>query len=529
MPGYILTFDLSFVPHPHLPKSVDNLYPYDAILHYLSFVIPSQVIEKATLLGILLSSSLGAHYLVRYLIKSENPWPPLFAGVFYMINPFTYDRSLDGQYLVLIGYALIPIFTLYLFKFLDRPSLKSIILPILIFLILSITSIHSILFAILIIFVSSIAALWVRQYDHSYQLNFLKGSLFALIIVIIASAYWIVPFFQGNASTAKEIGTFDERQLLTFQTVADHTYNLPASLNPLTLYGYWGEDQDRFSLPKDHMPVWGLIFICILIMTVAGIIGYWKKERGRVVTFLALIILGWILAVGIADPPFSYINGWLYDHVPLFRGYREPQKFIGLIAFGYSVLSALGLNYILSKTDPWKDETLKTLRSVLIAIVLFLPTLYTPTMIWGFAGQLRADNYPSDWYSVNDRLNSDPESFQALFLPWHHYMYFNFAKRVVSNPASEFFDKPVIVSTSDELGLIPSNVETSQTAFIEKKVLPANRQDLGGKLNNIHIKYVILAKDADWESYSWLDKSPDLKLIKEGSSLRFYQNLKYVP
>ena len=50
--------------------------------------------------------------------------PFLFAGIFYMINPFTYDRLMAGQYNVLFGYALLPWFAGALLKFLREPDWK---------------------------------------------------------------------------------------------------------------------------------------------------------------------------------------------------------------------------------------------------------------------------------------------------------------------------------------------------------------------------------------------------------------------
>jgi hypothetical protein len=526
VPGYIQSFDLSWVPHPALPTSVDNLYLYSITVHYLALVIPSQLVEKALLLAILLTASISAHLLAQYILKSKNPWPPFFAGILYTINPFTYDRFMDGQYLVLVGYSLMPLFTLFLWKFLDRPRMRTLIPTITVALLVSITSIHTVFFLTLIALASSVAATIRRRRDCDYLINFSKWAFLGLFISLLASTYWLLPFFQGKSITAQEINTFDERQLLTFQTVPDHTYGLPAFLNPLTLYGYWGEEQGRFVLPKDKMPVWGMIFIFIFALAALGVLGYHKKERSRIVIFACLLILGWVFSVGIASPPFSYINLWLYDHLTFFRGYRDPQKFIALIALGYAVLGALGLDYLLAKTESWKDEIFKTMRAIFISLTLFLPLLYTTTMLFGFAGQLHSADYPADWYKTNDQLNTDKGNFQVLFLPWHHYMYFSFAGRIIGNPAPSFFDQPIISSTSDELGLIPSNAENSQTFYVESKVL-VDPQNLGAKLNTLHIKYVLLAKETDWRNYTWLDKSPDLKLITNSPTVKLYLNIRY--
>lgn len=568
-PGYIQTFDLSWAPHIPAPTHIDNTFLWQFFLHFLSLIVPSQIIEKAILFTILLTSSLSAHYLAKYLLKNDTVWPPFFAGILYMVNPFTYDRFLDGQYLVLIGYALLPIFTLYLWRFIDQPTLRRVVPVILITLLITITSIHSIFFIFLIASVSNIIKIWhptknvilnllsvrirgqsVRaliqdlsekssrmsqakeipdliRNDKSYLLNLTIWSAFFILAVVLASSYWLVPFFQGRSTTAQEIATFDQRQLYTFQTVPDHTYGIPASLNPLTLYGYWGEDQGRFALPKAPDPAWGILFIFILTLAIIGSFTYFQKNRSRVIALISLILFGWVFSVGIASPPFFYLNLWLYQHIHFLQGYREPQKFISLTALGYAILGSLGLAYLLQKTNSWKDETFQTMRLVFIALAIFLPILYTPTILFAFAGQLRSADFPPDWYSVNQLLNSDHSNFQVLFLPWHHYMYFSFAGRVVSNPAPKFFDKSIIASTSDELGLIPSNTETLSTTQVESKILNTDHQNLGDALNQLRIKYIILDKDTDWQDYDWLNSSPDMKLISDGKILKLYQNLKF--
>ncbi|MEK7565536.1 MAG: hypothetical protein AAB506_00625, partial [Patescibacteria group bacterium] len=41
----------------------------------------------------------------------------------------------------------------------------------------------------------------------------------------------------------------------------------------------------------------------------------------------------------------------------------------------------------------------------------------------------------------------------------------------------------------------------------------------------IGVKYILLAKESDWETYKFLDKSRDLKKIFEDQSLILYRNL----
>jgi hypothetical protein len=73
-PGYIFALDMVFTPRFPLPPSVDNSYLYSALLHYLSFVIPSQVLQKIILLLSLVLSGVGMHHLVQHAL-GQRPKP----------------------------------------------------------------------------------------------------------------------------------------------------------------------------------------------------------------------------------------------------------------------------------------------------------------------------------------------------------------------------------------------------------------------------------------------------------------------
>ncbi len=141
-PGYILTLDMIFTPTLRMPVEVNNSYLFYGLLHWLNYVLPSQVIQKLLLFGILVLSGVGAYRLVIKLSscqvfklagsESESDelsafnfqlstavWGAYFAGIFYMVNPFVYSRFMAGHYLVLLGYALMPFFTIALWRFLD--------------------------------------------------------------------------------------------------------------------------------------------------------------------------------------------------------------------------------------------------------------------------------------------------------------------------------------------------------------------------------------------------------------------------
>jgi hypothetical protein len=52
--------------------------------------------------------------------------------------------------------------------------------------------------------------------------------------------------------------------------------------------------------------------------------------------------------------------------------------------------------------------------------------------------------------------------------------------------------------------------------------LASGRQDVATKLRRLGITHVVLAKEADYEDYSWLDHTPGLQLISDTATLKVY-------
>ena len=108
-------------------------------------------------------------------------------------------------------------------------------------------------------------------------------------------------------------------------------------------------------------------------------------------------------------------------------------------------------------------------------------------------------------------------------------MGFLFAGRVIANPAQNFFAKPTIQGDNMEFGRIYSQSNNPDSKYIEDNILKnkSELKNMGEMLLPLNIKYIILAKEADWKDYDFLDKQTDLKLLSDTESLKVYQNLEF--
>lgn len=74
--------------------------------------------------------------------------------------------------------------------------------------------------------------------------------------------------------------------------------------------------------------------------------------------------------------------------------------------------------------------------------------------IFSFHGRVGVTDYPQEWYEVNNYLNRNEGDFNVLFFPWHMYMDFSWlpnSDKRLTNPAQQFFDKPVIAGDNIEM------------------------------------------------------------------------------
>lgn len=517
--GYILTLDMVFTPVIRVPEYVSSSYLFYVLLHVLDVVLAADVIQKLLLFLILFLSGLGMHRLILYREGEKkqpifDSWGAYFGGVLYMINPFTYDRFMAGQFAVLLGYALLPWFVGALLKFLKRPALRPAIITAGWAIVISIASIHSI--GLMIMVILGALAMHAKEYweDTARLRLVLKCGLLALMVFVAASSYWLVPLAQGTGATAATVAGFDAGDQQAFATIGDTA--LAKLSNVMQLQGFWLEQQGQYELPQHAVAAWGVLVIVIWAMVVTGIVRLRRARRSRTVTFFGILIIGgWLLAAGI-------FSTWLARYIPLFGGYREPQKFTALTAMGYAVLAGYGMTAIVERYG--RHSRIKSSLIAIMTVMLLLG--FTRPMVWGFNGQLLPRQYPADWFTMNDQLNHDQTNFKVLFLPWHLYMSYDFSERIIATPAVKFFDKAMIVNQNPEFERASPSKPTAEQALLNNHILPAatHKDELGSQLSLLNIKYVLLAKELDYSSYKYLDTQKDLQIVQESATLKLYRN-----
>jgi len=509
-----------FTPSLRMPAFGSNDYLFRVLLHVLSGVLPSDIIEKGVLLAILLLSGIGMYRLACSIQRTDTPFylfSVYMAGIFYMVNPFTYDRFMAGQYEVLLGYALLPWFTRRLLQFLSSPNIKHAFWLSALAVAISIVSIHDIGLMAVLAFVLLAGKLWQQRANKVWLARVLKFGVCSIGLWVMASSYWLVPLILGKGSVATQISSISSSDQSAFVTVGGSS--LGRFGNVIRLQGFWAESYNLYKLPQAQIHAWGLISLVVWLLVIIGGVSLWRAREHLLV---AAFVLSAAIATAIA---LGALNGWPLAHLPFLAGYREPQKFVALVALVYAVFIARG---IAVSAAYCRLHGGRVIAAVLILAIALLPLAWTPTMINSFAGQLKPARYPADWYVVNARLNSDSSNFQTLFLPWHLYMSFNFEGRIIANPAKLFFDKPVIVSDNPEFrGAALANTTAAKRQL--DRLLPKAEQasNFGAELASLHVKYIVVDHDDSYQDYTDLRHRSDMQIVMRGATLDVYRNEKY--
>ncbi len=440
-PGYILLLDMGWAPTVPLvwsSDSLNNVFPVYAILHFLTLIVPSWIVQK--LLLILMVSAL---FFIpwKYLPFITNSYGRIFAVCIFALNPFVYSRVISGQWLHLLGYAFLPFLIYSLIHFTDNVNKYNSKRVLLALLAISFFSIHflylALILCILWVSIFILRLIYIKSYKQITQILIYFGIVSSYFLFF--SLYWLLPALMRASPLEKR---FDENFFLAFAAAPNDT--IPVMLNVLALGGFWGEGlawKYYYLWPQNTLIFWiasSMLWVLILI----GSYVLYKKNKFASLWLVMISILAFIAALGASETPFKESNLFLYEHIPFWSGLRDSHKIVGLLALGYSIFSGVAVSLLL---DVIKKRN--TFIKLLVRIIIFSIPIFFGIYMWGgFFGQLKPVNYPSDWYLVKEEIDNLPKDEKILVLPWHRYLSLPFVdNRLVANPAEAFFGKDRII------------------------------------------------------------------------------------
>ncbi|MFA5184152.1 MAG: hypothetical protein WC456_01350 [Patescibacteria group bacterium] len=511
------------------------------IIKGFSFVFSFAILEKIFIAAVLFLILFGGRVLVKAILEyrdtDQGEKAPIavlsfpsrgsifILSLFALFNPFVYDRALYGQFGILAAYGCLLFVLAYLleasrtfnFKLLWRAALFTAIA--LLF------SIHFIFLLVPFYLLFLISVFFRRQEIKAagQTKKFWLALLFSFFIVLIVNANWLIALALKASPLANFVDQgITAQDLAAFQT-AGKTPGETLS-NVLLMSGFWGKDQYRY-LDLTTTPGWQRSFIFLAPLIIYGVFISFrrrsKKEKIFSVGLILIFIAAVVLAFGVKVPLVRGLNLFLYDHLPFYKGLREPQKWVAVIIPIYLYYLTIGA----AKLRQAKIASAnRAVAGVILAAVIIMAA---PSLLWGFNRQVIPTPYPADWYETDQFLiNRAAQSYgcndRILFLPWHLYMHFNWVGKIVANPAPHFFTCQILSGTNMEWGGIYDNSQSADGQIIAAWLADQGRSG-APLLAGSPVRYIILAKEVDFASYLWLNTRPYLQLIKETPTLLVYE------
>lgn len=512
LPGYVMTLDMTWAPTIHFPSlilgSFANSIPVYFIFYILGIVLPSWMVQKILILSLFVLLPLISYKFL--LLKSTDRIARLTAALFYTVNPFVYTRFLAGHWSHLFAYALLPA----ILALIKGSSLKKGLYYGLLVALIFTFSIQLGLMALLLSTVLLIQNICSRRLSQILHADVLKVVATAGLVFLVATSYWTIPYLLNSKISIVQV--FDQRHMEAFKTVSDQ--HIGTVGNIMALYGFWGEGQpwaQHFLWVKSFPIIWSITGLILLGLMVYGLYLVFidRNLRKRAVALIVVGFLAVVFSCGIADGPFKSINLWLFNHISIWNGFRDTQKWSALIVLVYAYFIGMGVNGI------WKIPK-RSLRYAGLGLSVLVIFLYTFPMLFGFWGQLNPVWYPESWKQVNEILSKD-KACKALFLPWHEYYSLNFNHGLLTvSPADNYFDCKMVTSRQVELGDIGAQSLPDPAYDAVEGVVTGkdgwSHEEAVGVLRQAGIGYIILADDIRMEdpwSYDFLD-AESLDVIK---------------
>lgn len=507
--GYIFLLDSNVTPNLSLSDINWATDPIVKIVYsLLAMIFTFGVFQRIYLFAIIFFLGVAGFRLAK---RTGNICAQYFAGLFLIFNPFIYARLVE-QPGIALGSLFFFWFLIYLLEYLEerRKSNKKLLLASAFTGLAVATFAHSVFF----VGVSMVVFLlfdYVKNRDWKYVL---KTAAIILSILFIININWLMVSSSGANSRINAVKSFGPDDWEAFRTKAIGGESI--YFTALSMQGYWGEYGERFTSIREN-PFWILAFWLILLVAIFGAVKKWKDsyvaKALAVIFFIALI-----LDIGISSPLISPLATFLYKHLPLYIGLREPQKWAAVLVFIYAYLGMWGVKHVLEL------KSMKRYRRGAGFILAILPIIFAFPMIRGMHKHLAPHNFPSGWQEAREFLggySNNEKDGKILFLPWHSYLELNFAGKSVTNPAKNYFGKNIIQGNNTEFGKIYSHSLDDQTLAIEKytparsgpvKKIPY--AEFFSDMKGLGIGKVIVAKAEDWKKYEWLDTIGAKKVLE---------------
>jgi len=494
LPGFALSYDLVFTPRQDLlPGSMGlgsglpRAVPQDAVVALLETVVPGALLEKLVLLLIPIVAGTGMLALLRGTAAG------VIAATFAIANPFVAQRLVIGHWGFLLAYALVPWALLVARRLRENGDPWGGLRLLLIVAAGSLTPSGSLMLAAV---GAPVAILPGSAYPSRLRAALAAG---------VAATWlpWLLPaLLHPNGTAADPDGT------AVFALRADAPGG--ALLSALTGGGIW--NAEVVSASRGTALTW-VLTVAVLGLAAAGAKRL-MRTQGRVlfVWWGSVAVLGLLAALASTALPVTWST--VIEAVPGAGLARDAHKLLAPWALILAAAAGEGGARLASAA---RD---RASRIVIVIALAIIPIACQPDMLLGVGGRLESVEYPADWATVREVLETSERPGDVASFPWTAFRRFDWNPgRTVLDPAPRWLPRTVVVAdtltVSTPKGLVDISGEDARARVIAEAV--TSGQPLTEVLPSLGIGWVLVAKDTpgqtgDLDGWISVVDGPDLAL-----------------
>ena len=500
-----------------------------------SSIIPNSVLRYLWTFMTLLIGSVGAYFLINYVLRSikhENKLIALTGSLFYLLNISTIQVFYIPFEAFIAHYAFLPWVILASLKYLQKPNPKTALVTFLVFLI---TTPQAYIPTLFVSSMLAITIITIPLFIGDFKKTF-KTYLKLLFLIFIANSFWLFPFIFFTISQASVNLDSKINQMATEQIFLQNK-EYGNFLNVALLKGYLFSNVEPDELGKfdyilktwrtyfnNPLIILGSFFMFFVIVS-GGIKSLLSKYKLGI-SFVLLFMFGFtMLATNL--PPFSVLNEIIREYIPLFnQAFRFPYtKFLTITSLSYCVLLTIGIVWIMEYI---KNKNIK--KEIPIIFVIFIFILSIPAFRGNFFYFKETIKIPDEYFQTFEFFkDKDPNTRIANF-PQYTFWGWNFYNWGYSGSGFIWYgiNQPILDRAFDVWSSESENYywEINQALYSE------NSKQFEDVLNKYDVNFILIDKNATspvsaksvytTELKELISKLPSVTKLKDIGNIEIY-------
>lgn len=419
--GYLLSYDMVFVPRMPLSAALPGLappraVPSDLVAAVASRVLPADIVQKLLLLAVFVLGCGG----VAALLDREPLLARLAGGAFYVWNPYVGERLIIGHWTLLLGYAGLP-WVLRALLTPGRPPWRWALW-------LCVALLPAVASGFESMVITGLVLVPVLAFARD-----LRKTVTGLAALVAGCLPWLIPSLLHAVYV-------DPASVAAFAARADTPFGSAGSL--VMLGGIW----NARTVPKAYGGAWSAIWLILVLAALARYLASYlagvrrqrdrqpgqqpagERAAGRWPGLGVAAIAGLLIACAGITAPGRDLLRWLIGGWPGVAVVRDGQQFVAPLALaeacGFGIAAAWAMHpgaFWVKAGQGARSGGPGVAGAMLGTFAVLAPVALLPGLIWGAAGRLRPAQYPASWLAAAATINQDPVRGAVLLLPWATY------------------------------------------------------------------------------------------------------------